>query len=257
LWRQAAHDLRGDIGVVVNASEGLAHANAPAALREQFSRLLQRSVSSLHSMLDDIMSLARLQAGHESAQIGPINAAELLSDLCDVLRPVARDRGLYLHAEGPPSLEVDGDRVKVRRIAQNLLLNAIKYTDHGGITVSWGDSRDGDAERWMVCVADSGPGFHAGPGAPLAGALEAATQEARQVEESVEGNPATDGTESQTPFSPDRRPVRQERGEGIGLSIVKRLCELLDAAIEVESQVGQGTTFRVVFPRRYRATLLG
>ena len=45
LWRQAAHDLRGDIGVVVNVSEGLTHANAPAALREQFSRLLQRSVA--------------------------------------------------------------------------------------------------------------------------------------------------------------------------------------------------------------------
>ena len=109
----------------------------------------------------------------------------------------------------------------------------------------------------MLCVADSGPGFHAGPGAPLAGALEAAAQEARQVEKRVEGTPASDGAESQVPLSPDVRPVRQERGEGIGLSIVKRLCELLDAAIEVESQVGQGTTFRVVFPRRYRPSLSG
>ena len=53
---------------------------------------------------------------------------------------------------------------------------------------------------------------------------------------------------------PDRRPVHQERGEGIGLSIVKRLCELLDASVELESKPGEGTTFRVVLPRRYDAT---
>ena len=255
LWRQAAHDLRGDIGVMVNASTGLARDGVPVDVREQFSRLLQRSVSSLHSMLDDIMSLARLQAGHESAEIGPTDAAELLRDLCDALRPSARERGLYLRAEGPMSLAVDGDRVKVRRIAQNLLLNAIKYTDRGGVTVSWGDSRDGDAERWMLCVEDTGPGFHAGPGAPLAGALEAATQEARQVDERAHRGPTMERVESKTSSSPDRRPVHQERGEGIGLSIVKRLCELLDAGIEVESHAGEGTTFRVVFPRHYRASL--
>ena len=52
---------------------------------------------------------------------------------------------------------------------------------------------------------------------------------------------------------PDPRPVHQERGEGIGLSIVKRLCELLDASMEVESKPGEGTTFRVVLPRHYNA----
>jgi len=51
----------------------------------------------------------------------------------------------------------------------------------------------------------------------------------------------------------DRRPIRQQRGEGIGLSIVKRLCELLDASLELESKVGEGTTFRVLFPRRYES----
>jgi len=46
---------------------------------------------------------------------------------------------------------------------------------------------------------------------------------------------------------------RQQRGEGIGLSIVKRLCELLDASLELESKAGEGTTFRVLFPRRYES----
>jgi signal transduction histidine kinase len=54
--------------------------------------------------------------------------------------------------------------------------------------------------------------------------------------------------------SPDPRPVSQERGEGIGLSIVKRLCEMLDATIQLASRTGEGTTIRVLFPRRYPET---
>ncbi len=53
--------------------------------------------------------------------------------------------------------------------------------------------------------------------------------------------------------SRDHRPIHQEQGEGIGLSIVKRLCELLDASVEMESNPGTGTSFRIVFPRRYDA----
>jgi signal transduction histidine kinase len=52
----------------------------------------------------------------------------------------------------------------------------------------------------------------------------------------------------------DSRPIHQEHGEGIGLSIVKRLCELLDASVEIESPPGGGTTIRVLFPRAYAAT---
>jgi signal transduction histidine kinase len=252
LWRQAAHDLRGNLGVVLNATTGLTHPGVPLETRERFAQLLQRSVSSLQLMLDDVMSLARLQAGHEVREIKEFDAAAMLTEFCDALRPVARERGLYLDVDGPNALIVEGDPVKTRRIAQNLVLNALKYTVQGGVMLSWGDSREGDAERWMLSVRDTGPGFHAGPGTPLAGALEAATEEARQVEQRA-GTPTGNAPESEPTSTPDLRPVRQERGEGIGLSIVKRLCELLDAGIELESRPAEGTTFRVVFPRRYRA----
>jgi signal transduction histidine kinase len=152
-------------------------------------------------------------------------------------------------------LPVEGDAVKAQRIAQNLLLNALKYTRRGGVTVSWGDSRQNDAHRWMLCVTDTGPGFHAGPGASIAGALEEATEEARQVEATARtGTSGQDGANdpSSSDASPvDTRPVHAERGEGIGLSIVKRLCELLDASMEMNSTPGEGTSLRIVFPRRY------
>jgi len=255
LWRQAAHDLRGNLGVVMNAAAGLAAQGAKLASGEKFLRILQRNVSSLHSLLEDVMDLARLQAGHEHRQVKAFDAATVLRDLCERMQPLADERGLFLKTEGPGTLPVEGDAVKTQRIAQNLVFNALKYTPSGGVTVSWGDSRQNDAHRWMLCVEDTGPGFHAGPGAPIAGALEEATEEARQVEETARtgvSGPAAANEPSPSDATPvDARPVHHERGEGIGLSIVKRLCELLDASIEMDSTPGEGTSLRVVFPRRY------
>ncbi|HEY2817016.1 MAG TPA: sensor histidine kinase [Casimicrobiaceae bacterium] len=254
LLRQAAHDLRGNFGVVSNVTSGLTLDGVPDAAREEFLRLLKKSVSSQQAMLDDLMNLARLQAGHELRDVKAFDAGTLLNEVCDSLQFMATERGLYLKRDGPAGMTVEGDAMKVRRIAQNLLLNALKYTRDGGVTVSWGESRTNDPKRWMLCVHDTGPGFHAGPGAPLAGALQAATQDARDVDEKA-GRGADWSSEADSPpAGPDRRPIRQERGEGVGLSIVKRLCELLDASIELESTHGEGTTFRVVIPRHYGLT---
>ena len=252
LWRQAAHDLRGNIGVVANATAGLTLQAVPEPMREQFFRLLQKSVSSVHSMLDDVMSLARLQAGQEQRRLSTFEAGPLLREMSEAFQGLARERRLFLHAEGPDGLEVVGDPVKVRRIAQNLILNALKYTDEGGVTVSWGDGGTGDPDRWFLAVRDTGPGLHAGPGAPIAEALKAATTEAHEMEERDTPTPASAPTANPPEAKePDLRPVHQERGEGVGLSIVKRLCDLLDASVEVESAVREGTVFRVRLPKTY------
>ncbi len=255
LWRQAAHDLRGNVGVVMTAAAGLAAQGVATAPGDKFLRILQKNLSSLLSLLEDVMDLARLQAGHEHRQVKAFDAAPILRDLCERMQPLAEERGLYLKAEGPATLPVEGDAVKTQRIAQNLLFNALKYTPSGGVTVTWGDSRQNDAHRWMLCVEDTGPGFHAGPGAPMAGALGDATEEARQVEKTartgIKGT-ATAAEAAASDAAPvDDRPVHQERGEGIGLSIVKRLCELLGATMEMDSTAGVGTSLRIIFPRRY------
>ena len=253
LWREAAHDLRGKVGVVANATTGLTLADVPQPVRDNFLRLLRKNVSSLHSMLDDVMGLARLQAGHEQRDIKPIDASALMHELCETLQPLAEARGLFLKLDGPPAFAVEGDAVKLQRIVQNLLINAFKYTEQGGVTVSWGDSRENDTERWMLSIEDTGPGFHAGPGAPLAGALEDATEEARQVEITGESPAQRDASKLVRPAeaSADARSIHQERGEGIGLAIVKRLSELLDATVEMTSEPARGTRVRIILPRHY------
>jgi signal transduction histidine kinase len=237
LWRQAAHDLRGNLGVVATATVGLTHSGLRESSRDDFVRILMRNVTSLHHLLDDVTSLARLQAGREHRRIEPLDVTPIIQQLCEGIRPLAKQRNLYLRCEGPPGFAADGDAVKIRRIAQNLILNAVKFTREGGITVGWGDSDAGDPKRWALCIQDTGPGFHSGAGKPMAHALEG----------------RSDAMPSGTPIgrTDDNRSVPNETGEGIGLSIVKRLCDMLDATIEMRSVVDVGTTFRILFPRKY------
>lgn len=252
-WREAAHDLRGSVSVLQGAAQVLQY-DVPEPTRLKFSDMLRRSVVSLHEMLEDLMSLARLEAGQEQRTVAPFDAAALLTDFCTTSLPLAEERGLFLKTEGPQSLLVEGDKAKIQRILQNLLLNALKYTQQGGVTVIWGPRDDG-AGNWMFCVQDTGPGLQAGPGAPLATQLFEATQISHEVDyasQPSEGSPNGDNAPT-VPAQSQTLPAHKLPGEGVGLSIVKRLCELLDASLELETSPGEGSTFRVVVPVRYDA----
>jgi signal transduction histidine kinase len=249
VWREAAHDLRGTVGVISNASAILTREAERDPSRVTISQILQRSVTSLRGLLSDLMDLARLEAGQENRRFGRFDAADMLREFCDSIRPLATERNLFLKAEGPGSLPVMGDSVKILRIAQNLVLNALKVTERGGVCVQWEERSAPGAQQWVLCVQDTGPGFQPqSPSAPLESALRQATAEAHELEASAGSGPKPAATlKSQS----DPRSLSVPAGEGIGLSIVKRLCELLDANLELETAPGAGTTFRVVLPRSY------
>ena len=232
LWRQAAHDLRGNLGVVANATVGLTHGNLRESSRDQFVRILMRNVTSLHHLLDDVTSLARLQAGREERHVEPLDVASICHQLCEGIRPLAQQRHLFLRCEGPPGFAVDGDAVKIRRIAQNLILNAVKFTHEGGVSVHWGDSDADDPKRWELRIVDTGPGFHTDSGTPLAQAFEKTPADAPKPIEQLKS-------------------TRENAGEGIGLSIVKRLCDILSATVDIKSEPAVGTAFRILLPRKY------
>ncbi|MGA8708651.1 MAG: sensor histidine kinase, partial [Steroidobacteraceae bacterium] len=248
-WRQAAHDLRGSVGIISNTS-ALLNRNLAEPLRQRFAEVLHRGVASLHTLLTDLIDVARLEAGHEQRNLVAFDAAQVLRNLCDTMRGAAADGNLFLLAQGPESLPVQGDEAKVLRIAQNLLLNAFKATAQGGVRVLWQPTQN---DHWTLSVQDTGPGFTRGPAAPLEHALKLATDEAREVETAVsEAADKAALTPAPTlPSQSDHKPPQMLSGEGIGLSIVKRLCELLDASLEVDTAPGAGTTFRVTFPRSY------
>jgi signal transduction histidine kinase len=248
LWREAAHDLRGNLGVVAHVAVGLTRHGQRDDSREDFVRILTRNVTSLHHLLNDVTSLARLQAGRETRQLETIDVTAILAPLCEDIRPLAEQRGLYLKCAGPEGLAVDGDAVKLRRVAQNLILNAVKYTRAGGVTVNWGDSETRDFKRWCLTISDTGPGFHTASGQPIAAVLDPTHVPSSPAKTIVAPSARKDAAIGK---SLGIRSMRGETGEGIGLSIVKRLCEMLDATIEMESVKDQGSTFRILFPRHY------
>jgi signal transduction histidine kinase len=252
-WHEAAHDLRGSVGVVTNVSDLLKDDDLSAAERTRLAAMLQSGVTSLQMLLNDLLALARLEAGQEQRAVAPFDAAVLMQEICENMRPSAAQRGLFLDAEGPPTLKVEGDRVKTYRLAQNLVINALKYTERGGVRVTWKRSESAEVERWVLCVEDTGPGLRGSGAPPIAYALKQATEDAQSINDAGEssGTPASEDTSAPTLRSQSsHRPPADAPGEGIGLSIVKRLCELLDASLELETEPGKGTTFRVIFPSR-------
>jgi signal transduction histidine kinase len=248
-WREATHDLRGGVAAISSASSILNRDNVPDGTRAQVIGMLDHSVTSLRGLLDDLMTLARLEAGHERRRAEEFDAAQMLREFCDSLRPVAAARNLFLKTEGANELFVQGDRIKVQRIVQNLVLNAFNITKEGGVQVTW----QSGPSQWAVCVQDTGPGFDVATSQLLPGVLKHATEEAHDVEsaERIATSSLTSAPAETLPSQSVSKVGEPSKGEGIGLSIVKRLCELLDASLELETEPGAGTTFRVIFPLRY------
>jgi signal transduction histidine kinase len=249
-WHQAAHDLRGGVSVVMMASNLLEDERLEETDREKSTLILKKSVSSLHDMLNNLIELARLEAGHEKRIPAPFDAAALLSDFCLTMQPVAQAQGLILIGEGPRPLLVEGDRPKVQRILQNLVLNALKYTQRGEIIVTWETSQESDSRRWMISVQDTGPGFDEAGGPSMVNRLRDATRGAQEVEDKAADSGTSSNHDEPAVTLTSQSPLQQS-GEGIGLSIVKGLCDLLDATLELETSPGQGSTFRVTFPCSY------
>lgn len=253
LLRQAVHDLRGNVQSVSNVADLLGSSGLAEEERIEFATLLQHNIDAVAAMLAEMLELTRLEAGQESRVLAPFDAAQVVRDFCEVNRPRARARKLYLRLDGPPELPVIGDSHKVRRLLQNLLINALKYTEQGGVAVSWGT----EGQHWWVRIQDTGPGLMGGPGAPLVLDLRDATSSAREAEErlsAAEGREPTVLDQAEVGAPRSSPSPRQLPGEGIGLSIVKRLCDLLEASLELVSSSNSGTIIRVVFPRDYPAT---
>jgi signal transduction histidine kinase len=223
--------------------------------RERFLGSLDRNVRALHSLLEDVTSLARLQGGQEVRIVAVMDVGRMMRDLMAAMESLAHDRGLSLLLEGPHEFQVDGDAVKIRRVVSNLLLNALRYTVKGGVTLRWGADPRADAPRWFVEVEDTGPGFQLGPTTPLAGAISIASGQANDLAQAELDGAVVHVTQAEAPAvtAPAQEGDRRTGGEGIGLSIVKRLCTLLDATIEIDSQLHRGTKFTILLPLRYDA----
>lgn len=232
LLRATSHDLRGNFGVIAGTASLLAVVQSEDERRQMLEMLL-RNVRQATQMLTELLDYARLEAGQEKRTITSFDAGSLLIELSQSIRALAEQKELRLEIDGSVSLPVEGDALNVRRMAQNILLNAINYTPTGHIRLEWGVESD---NRWWFLVQDTGPGL-------AASLLTRLTTSSVVSEKHLHGQRGGIRAAEAGEVSGE--------GEGIGLRIVRQLGELLDARLMVESQPGDGTRFLVSLPMRY------
>jgi len=242
--RSASHDLRSSVGVILGATALLDIIDTEESRARTLS-MIQRNLRQVAEMMNQLLDFSRLESGNEKMKISEFDASELLSELCESVIPIANEKGLEITCEGTEMLLCEGDIVKIRRIAQNLMVNAIRYTDSGKVSVFWDylpdTEKPGDDSKnyWYFTITDTGAGI-----AP------------DKISEITLFNPQVgNGIDTESLEIENTNGVgdliSSVSGEGIGLYIVKRLCEVIGAKMEVVSKSGEGTMFKIIVPISY------
>jgi two-component system, NarL family, sensor histidine kinase BarA len=225
-----SHELRTPLNSIIGFSEVLQSFDSLNDRQKRYAANIQRSGKTLLEMINDILDLAKVEAG--KMQVRPIGfqIAGLVTAQCDAVRGLADDKNIDLQVELKAGLaEVWQDQTKIQQILTNLLSNAIKFTPEGGlITVTAGVV---DQDRFYVSVADTGVGIAEED-------LQVIFEKFRQSRTVLQGDGLT----------------REYSGTGLGLSIVRELCKLLGGEIRLSSQLGRGSVFQVVLPIRFESS---
>lgn len=230
ILREAVHDLRGNLSAIVLTSTLVRLKERGSGPIDDLTDRIERNVRSLQELIDSLLDLSRLESGADRLQAEEADVAAVLGEVAEWCRPQAEHKGLELRLDGPPELAVQTDPIKLKRIVQNLMVNALNYTSKGYIALRWRR----ESERWLMMLEDTGSGIQDQQGTEIATQLNSPEQ--------TESHPDPQSADSGSAGFV---------GEGIGLTIVKRLCEILDAGICLESQPGRGTKVTVEFPLEY------
>lgn len=218
-----SHEIRSPMNAILGFSE-LLEPEGLTPKQSQYVRAIRDSGASLLQLINDILDLSKLEAGKLELHPDPTD----MRDSCEFLRTVfgqqAVMKSLQLQFELSPNLPraLLLDRLRLRQVLVNLLGNAMKFTERGCVKtrVSWRSEENGEVGTLLIDVKDTGIGI-----------------------------PADKLEEVFQPFvQADSRRTAEKEGTGIGLTIVKRVTELMGGSLAVESTVGQGTTFHLRFP---------
>jgi two-component system sensor histidine kinase RpfC len=217
-----SHEMRTPLNGVVGVVD-LFQMTELSTQQGELVRLLRHSVSVLRSLIDDVLDISKIEAGRLTLEVAPFDLHAMINGLLDLLRPHTKAKGLSLTALIDPQLEyqLKGDSHHLRQVLLNLLGNAIKFTETGGVTVSvarLNDSSEGVNVRFEV--RDTGIGISPD-------ALSRIFERFTQADESV---------------------TRRYGGTGLGTTIAKQLVELMGGSIGVQSKLGEGSLFWFELP---------
>lgn len=222
-----SHELRTPLTALTGYEELLAD-EVMGPLSEPQTDVLERMRSVTHHltvMIEEVLAFSSIEAGHEVVRPTDFLAADLVRAAAAIVEPLARQKRLQLEIELPEEpIRLTSDIDKVRQILVNIAGNAVKFTDRGSVRVTLSEHRwnEGGSEGREVrfAVTDTGPGI--------------APEDARRLFR---------------PFSQvDAGLTRRHGGTGLGLYISQRLAQLLGGRIDVESELGVGSTFTLSLP---------
>jgi two-component system, OmpR family, phosphate regulon sensor histidine kinase PhoR len=212
-----SHELRTPIASIAAAAETLAEAEPSKAESAELLGLIRRQSERMRELIDDLMDLSQIESGAVPLEREEVGLRELLSEVAEDLDSAAREKSVAVRVLGDGTAAAMGDRRRLGQLARNLLDNAIKFSPAGAsVTVRvWRE-----AGRTGFSVEDSGPGIP------------------RAERDKI----------FQRFYQVDRSRSKQRPGSGLGLAIVKHIAQLHGATVDVEGEVGRGSTFLVRFP---------
>jgi signal transduction histidine kinase/CheY-like chemotaxis protein/HPt (histidine-containing phosphotransfer) domain-containing protein len=221
-----SHELRTPMNGLLGMLDVVLDSHLEVEQKEQLE-IAQRSAYSLLALLNDILDLSKIEAGKMMIEKIPYNIRTVLEDCVKSFQARASQKGISLRFEmgGVAPSEILGDPLRVRQIAANLLSNAVKFTDRGTVSlrlsaVPAGGALAASTGEMSIEVRDTGSGIETGK-------LSTIFEKFTQADGSI---------------------TRKYGGTGLGLAIIKRLVEIQNGRVDVESEVGKGSKFTVVLP---------
>ncbi len=216
-----SHELRTPLNAILGFSQLLQRPNKDPLPPKQ-AEMVQRIHSNgkhLLEMINEILDLSKIEVGRLDLNPAPFNLLEVINSTLEEVHSLLEEKNLHLvsriHLTQP---EVFNDAGRVRQVLVNLLSNAIKFTDCGQVEI---EVQELGSDRLAISIRDTGIGI-------AASELEHIFEAFRQVNQTT---------------------TRRHLGTGLGLAITDSLVKMMSGTIAVESQVGQGSTFRIELPR--------
>jgi signal transduction histidine kinase len=226
---QVSHELRTPLAVIIGYIECITDGlyGEIEAKHQEILQIVAKQSSHLKNMIDQILIFSRLEANKQPLRIEDFPVSKVFNDLRDTFDFLCKQKGLEIRWElskEADTLRTDPERLK--ELVSNLLQNAVKYTDRGVISVRL-DQVNGNAVRLDVSDTGIGIAHH-----HLAHIFDPFMQVHKTSSENSRG------------------------GIGLGLSIVKKHVDQLKGTVNVESELGKGTTFKILLPRLYEGRSL-
>jgi signal transduction histidine kinase len=191
--------------------------------QERQVKFIEKAANDLSELVNDLLDLAKIEAGKVEVQLAPVVVDNLFRAMKGMLRPLVDEARVELVFETPAFEEAfESDEGKISQVLRNFISNALKFTEQGQVSVSvaW----DRELDTITFAVADTGIGISPDN-------LQLIFEEFSQIEHPLQ---------------------RRSKGTGLGLPLCRKLAGLLGGRVEVESEVGAGSTFRLVLPRSYK-----